>query len=58
MYNRVKFEDRVESYKQIQLYLEDIFKNHGKATMNLDEFTKLNTERTSESFLSVIYESL
>jgi len=48
------FEARIQSQKEIFEYLTEIFKKHGKAQMNLDEFTKLNTDETSESFLSIM----
>lgn len=47
------FRDRVESQKQIKQFLDEIYSKHGKDTFNLEEFTKLNTEVSSEMFLSV-----
>ena len=50
---RDEFKDRIESQKEIKLFLDDIFKYMGKDTFNFDDFSKLNSEFSSETFLSV-----
>lgn len=43
----------MESQKQIKLFLIEIFKGRNKETLDLDDFTYVNEEVTSEMFLSV-----
>lgn len=50
---RHEFEDRVESQKQIKMFLDDIFGVLGKETLVFEDFTKIIQEVTSEMFLSV-----
>jgi hypothetical protein len=50
---RDSFQHRVESQKNIKLFLEDIFKQLGKEKINIDDFIKTNQSITSEMFLSV-----
>ena len=50
---RDEFKDRIESQKEIKLFLDDIFKYMGKDSFNFDDFSKLNSEFSSETFLSV-----
>mmetsp|Transcript_3533 Transcript_3533/g.2568 ORF Transcript_3533/g.2568 Transcript_3533/m.2568 type:complete len:162 (-) Transcript_3533:564-1049(-) len=48
------FQARIQSQKEIYEYLSEIFTRLKKQQINLDEFTKLNTEETSETFLSIM----
>ena len=50
---RDSFQQRIESQKNIKLFLEDIFKQIGKEKINIDDFIKINQNITSEMFLSV-----
>jgi len=47
-----EYEDRIEMQKQILLFLDNCFQ--GKQAINIEEFTKINEELSSEMLLSIM----